>query len=193
MSGAPPLLLARQRHLKWRALDGLERALMALCGLCLLGFSAAVLADIVTRLLGVPWLSAQEVVDTFFIYGIFLGAAVATRRNDHLTLTAVADVLRGRARLAVELLTRAVVLAVAACMVVFGWQSFLSGFSSYRMPSLTPIASLYAAIPLAGLLIALFSVEQMVNGLRNGFDGHEENMSWSGEPGVAVPPASLAL
>jgi TRAP-type C4-dicarboxylate transport system permease small subunit len=32
------------------------------------------------------------------------------------------------------------------------------------MPSLTPIASLYAAIPIAGALIALFTVEQLVNG-----------------------------
>ena len=38
------------------------------------------------------------------------------------------------------------------------------------MPSMTPIASLYAAIPIAGALIALFTVEQLVNGWRNGFE-----------------------
>jgi TRAP-type C4-dicarboxylate transport system permease small subunit len=41
------------------------------------------------------------------------------------------------------------------------------------LPSGTPIASLYAAIPLAGALIALFTVEQLVNGIRNGFDHPE--------------------
>ena len=187
MTGAPDLLLPGQEHLTWRALDWLERTLMAACGLCLLGFSAAVLGDIVTRWLGTPWRSAQEVTDTCFTYGIFLGAAVATRRRDHLTLTAVADVLRGRARMAVELLTRSVVLAVAVAMVVFGWQNFLGGFTSYRMPSMTPIASLYGAIPLAGVLIALFSVEQIVCGLRNGFAG-----GWAAETGV-VPPSSAIL
>jgi TRAP-type C4-dicarboxylate transport system permease small subunit len=35
---------------------------------------------------------------------------------------------------------------------------------------LTPIASLYAAIPICGVLVALFTVEQIVNGLRNGFE-----------------------
>ncbi len=172
--GDASLVLGQQRHLKWRALDWLEWLLMALCGVALLGFCASVLADVVTREFGIPWLMAQEVTDTFFIYGIFLGAAVATRRNDHLTLTAVADVLHGRVRVAVEVLTRVVVLAVGICMVVFGWQNFLSGFTSYRMPSMTPIASLYAAIPLAGVLVALFSVEQIVCGLRNGFEGHAE-------------------
>ena len=187
MTGRPSLLLPGQEHLTWRSLDWLERALMAACGLCLLGFSASTLGDIVTRWFGAPWRSAQEVTDTFFTYGIFLGAAVATRRQDHLTLTAVADALRGRARMAVELLTRLVVLAVAAAMVVFGWQNFLAGFSSYRMPSMTPIATLYGAIPLAGALIALFSVEQIVCGLRHGFA-----RAWVAEPGV-VPPASAML
>ena len=55
-------------------------------------------------------------------------------------------------------------------MVYFGYLNFLRGFGSFRMPSLTPIASLYAAIPLSGLLIALFTIEQLVNGWRNGFD-----------------------
>jgi TRAP-type C4-dicarboxylate transport system permease small subunit len=32
-----------------------------------------------------------------------------------------------------------------------------------------PIAYLYAPIPVSGALIALFSVEQIVNGLRHGF------------------------
>ena len=172
MMAAAPLVTPRHRHLKWRALDRLEWLLMALCGLSLLGFCTSVLADVVTREFGHPWIWAQEVTDTFFVYGIFLGAAVATRRQDHLTLTAVADALHGRLRIAVELLTRLVVFAVAACMVVFGWKNFMSGFTSYRMPSLTPIASLYAAIPLAGVLIALFSVEQIANGLRHGFEGH---------------------
>ena len=38
---------------------------------------------------------------------------------------------------------------------------------------MTPIASLYAAIPLSGVLIALFTIEQLVNGIRNGFDHPE--------------------
>jgi hypothetical protein len=38
------------------------------------------------------------------------------------------------------------------------------------MPSLTPIASLYAAIPICGVFVALFTIEQIVNGLRNGFE-----------------------
>ena len=173
MRSADKLVMGRQRHLKWRAFDRLELALMMLCGLLLFGFSTTVTLDIVTRTLGHPWLWLQEVTVTLFIYGIFAGAAVATRRNDHLYLTAVADALHGLPRLVAEVVIRLVVLCVACCLVYFGFLNFLRGFSSFRMPSMTPIASLYAAIPVAGALIALFTIEQLVNGWRNGFDHPE--------------------
>jgi TRAP-type C4-dicarboxylate transport system permease small subunit len=170
---ADKLVLQRQHHLKWRSFDRLELILMVLCGLLCFGFSLSVMCDIVTRTIGHPWLWLQEVTSTLFIYAIFIGAAVATRRNDHLYLTAISDALHGTPRLIVEILIRLVVLGVAFCLVWFGYINYLRGFGSFRLPSGTPIASLYAVIPVAGLLIGLFTVEQLVNGIRNGFDHPE--------------------
>jgi TRAP-type C4-dicarboxylate transport system permease small subunit len=170
---AEKLVSARQRHLKWPVFDTLEAILMIVCGATLFAFSATVMLDIVTRTIGHPWLWLQEATSTFFTYGIFMGAAVATRRNEHLYLTAVAEATHGRVRLVIEVLVRLVVLGVALCLIWFGYDNFRRGFSSFRMPSMTPIASLYAAIPLAGVLIAAFTIEQLVNGCRNGFDHPE--------------------
>src|SRR5206468_2270569 len=94
----------------------------------------------------------------------------------------------GIPRLIAEIVIRLVVLAVACCLVYFGYKNFLRGFGSFRMPSLTPIASLYAAIPLAGSLIALFTVEQLVNGCRKGFDHPEP----PGEEPLAIAPIAPA-
>jgi TRAP-type C4-dicarboxylate transport system permease small subunit len=184
MSISDKLVLNRQRHLKWRALDKLELVLMILCGIALFGFSLSVTLDIITRTIGHPWLWLQEVTSTLFIYGIFVGAAVATRRNDHLYLTAVADALHGRSRLVVELIVRITVLMVAAGLVYFGYLNYLRGFGSFRLPSMTPIASLYAAIPLSGALIFLFTVEQLVNGCRYGFDHPEPDLDESSMPKI---------
>ena len=170
MTGPQPIVQPADRHLKWRELDWLEWLLMILCGVCLVGFSTSVFLDVFTREIGRPWLWLQEVTSTFFTYGIFIGTAVATRRNDHLYLTAMTEAMSGKLRVFFEVFNRLVVLGVGLGMVVFGWQNFLSGFGSFRMPSMTPIASLYAAIPLSGILVALFSLEQIVNGLRNGFE-----------------------
>src|SRR5215831_18953322 len=186
MSIADRLVLARQRHLKWKALDPLEMLSMIICGVTLFGFSLSVCCDIVTRILGSPWLWLQEVTSTLFVYGIFIGAAVATRRNDHLYLTAFAESMHGGARLAAEVMIRLVVLGVAGCLIYFGYINYLRGFGSFRLPSNTPIASLYAAIPLCGLLIALFTIEQIVNGLRNGFDHPEAE-----EPTSPVAPIDI--
>ena len=157
------------RNLKWRALDPLERILMILCGVCLAGFSASTLLDVTARVLAHPLLWPQEVTSAFFIHGVFVGAAVATRRSDHLYLSAVTEVMTGRVRLFFEVFNRVVVLLVGIGLAIFGWQNFLTGFGSFRMPSMLPIAYLYWPIPVCGLLVALFSLEQIVNGIRNGF------------------------
>ena len=183
MAIADKLVLRRQRHLKWRALDRLELVLMMLCGILCFGFSMSVTADIVTRTIGHPWLWLQEVTSTQFIYAIFIGAAAATRRNDHLYLTAISEAMHGTPRLIVEIIIRIIVLGVALCLVWFGYVNFLRGFGSFRLPSGTPIASLYIIIPLCGILIALFTIEQLVNGIRNGFDHPEP-----AEDNLAVPP-----
>ena len=173
MAVADKLVLQRQHHLKWQSFDKLELVLMIICGVLCFGFSVSVTCDIVTRTIGHPWLWLQEATSTLFIYAIFIGAAVATRRNDHLYLTAISEALHGTPRMIVEIIIRIVVLGVAFCLIWFGYINYIRGFGSFRLPSGTPIASLYAAIPLAGALIALFTVEQLVNGIRNGFDHPE--------------------
>jgi TRAP-type C4-dicarboxylate transport system permease small subunit len=190
MAFADRLVLQRQRHLKWRALDALEGMLMVLCGVLCFGFSLSVTADIMTRTIGHPWLWLQEVTSTLFIYAIFVGAAVATRRNDHLYLTAISESMHGTPRLIVEVTLRIVVLCVAACLIWYGYLNYLRGFGSFRLPSGTPIASLYAVIPLSGVLIALFTIEQLINGIVNGFD-HPEPREEE-EPPIPVVETDVA-
>ncbi len=194
MTIADKLVLQRQRHLKWPAFDKLELVLMMICGALCFGFSLSVTADIVTRTIGHPWLWLQEVTSTLFIYAIFIGAAVATRRNDHLYLTAISEALHGTPRLIVEIIIRVVVLGVAFCLIWFGYINYLRGFGSFRLPSGTPIASLYAAIPFAGVLVGLFTIEQLVNGLKNGFDHPgplDEDLPIPGADGGVRPKVGL--
>ena len=192
MAIADRLVLQRQRHLKWPSFDKLELILMIICGMLCFGFSLSVTCDIVTREIGRPWLWLQEVTSTLFIYAIFIGAAVATRRNDHLYLTAISEAMHGTPRLIVEIIIRLVVLGVAFGLIWFGYINYLRGFGSFRLPSGTPIASLYAAIPLSGALIALFTVEQLVNGIRNGFD-HPEPLEEDAAIPVIDPNAQIGV
>jgi TRAP-type C4-dicarboxylate transport system permease small subunit len=80
------------------------------------------------------------------------------------------------------------VLTVAGVLIYYGYINYLRGFGSFRLPSNTPIASLYAAIPLSGVLIGLFTIEQLVNGIRNGFDHPEPP-----EEDVSIPPVDTTI
>jgi TRAP-type C4-dicarboxylate transport system permease small subunit len=182
----PPLVLQRDRHLKWVAFDPIERVLMLCCGVLLGGFVLTVFLDVVTRTLGHPWLWLQEVTSVQFIYCTFLGAAVAVRRDDHLMLTAITGSMTGRLRLFFETLNRVVILTVALCMIWFGVQNVQLNFASFRMPSLTPLAYWVAAIPLSGVLISLFIVEQLVNGWKNGFETNQARAAALPDRAVAV-------
>jgi TRAP-type C4-dicarboxylate transport system permease small subunit len=161
------------RRLHWHSLDAVETVLAWTCGLMLVGFIVTELCDVVLRNFGHAWLDAQEWTLGFFIWGSFLGAAVAVRRDQHFRLAAIASAMRGPMRVILETFTRLVVIAVAGAMVYFGYFYFLDGFHSFMEPSLVPYAVLFAAIPVGGGLILLFSAEQLLNGWRWGFEGVE--------------------
>jgi TRAP-type transport system small permease protein len=174
------LVLDRHRHLKWRALDPVEGILMALCGVSIFGFTFSVFLDVLTRELGAPWLWLQLVTTGFFAWGVFIGAAAATRRLDHLNLVEITKTMTGKKRRFMEMFNRSIVLIVALCMVWFGYKNALLDMGSFRMPSLIPLAAYTASVPLSGALIALFCIEQMVNGWRNGFEGPEDRDDFAG-------------
>ena len=176
------LIIQRHRHLKWRALDPLEAVLMVLAGVSIAGFTLSVFFDVVTRTIGAPWLWLQEATTGFFAWGVFIGMAAATRRNDHLYLTELTKRMRGPLRSAFESFNRLVVLAVALAMVWYGYKNALLDLGSFRMPSLIPLTVYTAVVPLAGALIALFAVEQLVNGWRHGFEGPEDKDDFASAP-----------
>jgi TRAP-type C4-dicarboxylate transport system permease small subunit len=174
MSDFRALILQRHRHLKWKALDPIEAVLMVLCGVCISMFTLSVFLDVITRTLGAPWLWLQQVTTAFFAWGVFVGMAAATRRNDHFYLTEITKRMTGRPRNTIEIVNRLIVLVVAALLVWCGTQNALLDLGSYRMPSLIPLTVYTAIVPLAGLLIGLFTLEQLVNGWKHGFAGPED-------------------
>ena len=168
------LILQRHRQLKWKLFDPLEALLMILCGVCITMFTLAVFCDVVTRTIGAPWLWLQQVTTAFFAWGVFIGMAAATRRNDHFYLTEITKRMTGAPRTAIEITNRVIVLIVAVLLVWFGWKNALLDLGSYRMPSLVPLTVYTAIVPMAGVLIALFAIEQLVNGWKHGFEGPED-------------------
>jgi TRAP-type C4-dicarboxylate transport system permease small subunit len=170
------IVLEKERHLKWGSLDAVERGLMWLSGLLLATFTITVLLDVTTRFTGTPILWLQEVTLGAFVWGVFIGGAVAVRRNEHFLLARIATSLQGRSRMVMETTSHLVLLAVALFLALFGFSFFMLGFGIHSQPSGTPVAVITAAIPISGALIALFTVERLVNGWRGGFESEEDQL-----------------
>jgi len=175
MADMRALILQRHRRLKWKALDPLEAFLMVLCGVCIFMFTLTVFCDVVTRTIGVPWLWLQQVTTAFFAWGVFIGLAAATRRLDHFYLAEITKRMKGTPRQVIEVVNRVIVLVVALLIVWFGYKNAVLDLGSYRMPSLIPLTVYTAIVPISGALIVLFMIEQIVNGLKNGFQGPEDS------------------
>ena len=174
MAAYRALILQRHRHLKWKAFDKLEAALMILCGVCMAMFTLSVFCDVVTRTVGAPWLWLQQVTTAFFAWGVFVGMAAATRRLDHVYLAEITKRMTGSKRNAIETFNRLVVLGVGLMLIWFGWKNAALDMGSFRMPSLIPLAVYTSIVPIAAVLIVLFTIEQLVNGWKNGFAGPED-------------------
>ncbi len=170
------VVMQKERHLKWGALDVVERVLMWLSGLLLATFTVTVLLDVTTRFTGTPILWLQEATLGAFVWGVFIGGAVAVRRNEHFLLARIARSLTGRRRLILETTSHLILLAVALFLAVYGFAFVLLGLGIYSQPSGTPLAVTTAAIPVSGVLIALFTVERLVNGWRGGFESEEDDL-----------------
>ena len=170
------IVLGTERYLKWKALDAVERVLMWLSGLLLCTFTVTVLVDVVTRIVGLPVVWLQEVTLGAFVWGVFIGGAAAVRRNEHFLLARIAQSLSGRKRLVIETINHLVVLAVALFLACFGLVFCLQGLGIFSQPSGTPLAVITVSIPISGVLIALFTIERLVNGWRHGFEGAEEEL-----------------
>jgi TRAP-type C4-dicarboxylate transport system permease small subunit len=148
--------------------------------LSIAGFTLSVFCDVVTREIGRPWLGCNSTPPASFAWGEFIGMAVATRRLDHLNLVEITKGMSGPSRSFMEIFNRLVILVVGIAMLVFGIQNFLNDLGSYRAPSLIPLATYTASVPLSGALITLFCIEQIINGWLHGFEGPEDKDDFAG-------------
>lgn len=175
------LVSREERPLKTRALDVVEYVLLVLAGLLLLAFTVTVFLDVVTRLATTPILWLQEATLIAFVWGTFLGAAVAQRRSEHFVVTSLGPDVRPGRRKVTETRNCLVILVIGVVVAYFGYVNFQRGFGNQLAVTGLPLATLTGAIPVFGLLVTVFSAERLVQGWRNGFPAPEHEKAGSVE------------
>lgn len=133
-----------------------DRSLEAACVLLMLAAVGVACLQVVLRYgfhSGLPW--PEEFATWVFAWAVFLGMAVATGRDAHISIDVLLRLLSPRNRVTLEMFNRAVMAAASIMLVVHGWDYVSRAISA--SPALQwPMKYLFAAAPVGGLLNLFF-------------------------------------
>lgn len=155
-----------------RLLIGVERGLLPVLAALLAFITLGIFVQVCLRyLFSVAFIWGEELSLFAFIWCVFLGAAVNTRRRSHFAFDFLAGLLRGRAAAVQRLLVDLVVLAFSLFMVVKGYEFAVVGLKRLSpglgitmfVPTLIiPVSAVY--MTLAALVDAFKDGRHLVRG-----------------------------
>lgn len=147
----------------WPWCDRAEGVLVGIVASLVGSILLSVTAQVLSRIIGVAFLVwTDEVTRIAVVWLTFLGSAVGVRRNAHFVIDMLVGALPPRtARVAQKGIWAAVTLVVLI-LVWTGWQ--LSEIAMDRVYPITRVRQTwaFAAVPIGGVLMLLFLVEQLV-------------------------------
>ncbi|MGB6117506.1 MAG: TRAP transporter large permease subunit [Mesorhizobium sp.] len=104
---------------------------------------------------GLPW--PEEFASWVFAWAVFLGMAIATGRDAHISIDVILRLLSPRPRQMLETFNRAVVAAASIMLVIHGWDYVTRSISA--SPALQwPMSYFFLAVPVGGALNLFFLV-----------------------------------
>lgn len=103
----------------------------------------------------------EECSRALFIWTAFLGAALAVERGGHFRLTLLEDYLSERGRLIVIQIAHLSLAGLGLAMLSGGILLMLDAIGQQTISLHIPMAAIYAAVPLAGLLFMVFSATNL--------------------------------
>jgi TRAP-type C4-dicarboxylate transport system permease small subunit len=144
-----------------RVQQGLGWLLALLMGVMLVDVSWQVVSRFVLR---APSSFTEELAGFLLIWIGLLGAAYCLRSGAHLAIDLLVTRLHGRARRAATILAHALVAAFALSTMVIG--GFLLVRLAFQLRQISAalgvrMGFVYLALPLAGLLMTVFSIESI--------------------------------
>jgi TRAP-type C4-dicarboxylate transport system permease small subunit len=141
-------------------LEGLRLLERAVAGCLLVTIVALVVVASVARYFGTPVIWAIEVVQALFVWLCVLAADLTLQRAGHFSVDLVANLLRPRARQALEIFNLLLVGALLAVLVYYGVRfAIVTGDRPLPMTGVTSAAAT-AALPAGFALMLITLAEQ---------------------------------
>jgi TRAP-type C4-dicarboxylate transport system permease small subunit len=102
---------------------------------------------------GLPW--PEELATWMFAWSVFLGMAVATSRDAHISIDVVLRLLGPGPRSALEFFGHAIIAAVSFMLLIHGWD-YVSRVISASPALQLPMKYFFLAVPVGGLFNLFF-------------------------------------
>lgn len=152
--------------------DRLSRVLAGAVGVLLVALTVLVTFQVLGRYMPfVPrpmW--TEEISRWLLAWMVFLGAAVALRRSDHFVIDVIPRKLEARIGRVLQVVVVLAVVTISAFLLIGGAAMTHGGMTRISTASGLHLAWAFAAVPVGGLLMMLFSGELGWKVLRGGAD-----------------------
>ncbi len=144
------------------ALDGLDRALIALSIVALVVLVGVVFMAVAMRyMFNAPLIFSFDLSTLIFAWIVFVGLAIADRDDAHMGLDLVANIANATIRQALVTLRLVLVLALSVYLAWIGWQLYLR--TGAQISSLRISAKwLYLSMPIGFGLLALSYIGRII-------------------------------
>jgi TRAP-type C4-dicarboxylate transport system permease small subunit len=140
-----------------------------ICMVLVVALAVVVFLQVFNRfVLKAPLAWSEDLAMLLFQWVAFLGAAVGVKRMRHFGIELVVKKLSAKARHGVEILIPWIMGLVALTMITEGYKLVL--FNKNRIYASMDLSYIwaYSAIPVSGVLIIIFLVQQELQRLRSG-------------------------
>lgn len=163
------------------ALHRADRVVVRVCRwgvcACFLGLFLLLSLGIVQRMVPFIKLSGyDELIELLFVWMTFLGSVALWREGSLYRVEIIDSLLGPKSRRALDVLIQAAMLSLAAMLAAKGWEFLLAAGET------TPFLQLdktywYAAIPVCGALMTIYSVVALWRALRGREDGGRRSIT----------------
>jgi len=151
-------------------IDKLEKIQRTFGSIMLVGLLIAVSLQVISRFIiksPIQW--TEEGSRFIFFWVAMMGACVSVKTKKHFTIDVYepGNFRNPLIRLVAELLPDIIVLGFCILLTWYGWEYFTSGFTRRGIEVPLQMSWVYAALPVSGVTMALYTINSILITIRN--------------------------
>lgn len=145
-----------------KAVDAVSKVLNVLMILLLVLMVVSMFTQVVTRWLGISVAWTEEMTRFACIWLIFLGSALLAYNSDHIAVTILDSILKGKALVVLNAFRKLSFLAFSLIIVKVGFEAAAMVARQTSPNMAVPMNLMYISIPIGSILTALYIVASVI-------------------------------